>query len=305
MRLHILHETRYDYATAVVAAQHLAHLRPREGPGQVLLDHTLHTQPEPLQCSHSIDAWGNSRSHLVLQQAHQQLLVRAQSLVQTRPVAPSTSSISWEAARDRLAFGAGRPSHSASAFTLRSPAIAPHPAFSAYAAPSFAPGTPLLLAAQDLLQRIHQDFRYAPQSTSFHTPALQVLAQRQGVCQDFSHLMLSCLRSLGLAARYVSGYVLTQPAPGQDRLLGGDASHAWVSLCLPDAPAGADWCDFDPTNRRWGWGSPGTDYVQLALGRDVSDVSPLRGVIQGGAQHSLQVQVTVQAQAEPDAECAP
>jgi transglutaminase-like putative cysteine protease len=295
MKLHILHETRYDYTPAVASAQHLAHLRPRSGRSQQLLSHALGIEPQPLQCSESVDAFGNTRTHFALPHSHTHLRVHAQSLVQTQVAAASHSAISWEAARDRLAYRSGQPYHEASVYAFASPAIELRAEFSSYAAASFAPGTPLLLAAQDLMARIHRDFLYDSQSTAFHTTALQVLAQRKGVCQDFSHLMLSCLRTLGLAARYVSGYVLTQPPPGQTRLLGGDASHAWVSVCLPDAPVGADWCDFDPTNNRWGWDSPGEDYVQLALGRDVTDVSPLRGVIQGRAHQSLQVNVTVQS----------
>ena len=151
-----------------------------------------------------------------------------------------------------------------------------------------------LLPAQDLMSRIHAEFVYESQSTHVNTPALEALAQRKGVCQDFAHIMLACLRAMGLAARYVSGYLLTEPPPGQPRLTGSDASHAWVSVYIPDLPEDSPWCDFDPTNDRWGWGSPGEDYVTLAIGRDYADVSPIRGVIHGGAHHTLTVGVTVQ-----------
>jgi transglutaminase-like putative cysteine protease len=167
----------------------------------------------------------------------------------------------------------------------------------AYARPSFTPGTPLLLGARDLMRRIHRDFTYASQSTEINTPALEALAQRRGVCQDFAHIMLACLRAQGVAARYVSGYLLTQPAEGQPRLVGSDASHAWVSVYLPDLPDGEGytrWWDFDPTNDRDGCGTPGEDYVTLAVGRDFADVSPLRGVIRGGTNHTLTVGVTVE-----------
>ena len=141
---------------------------------------------------------------------------------------------------------------------------------------------------------MHADFRYQSQSTQINTPALQALTQRTGVCQDFAHIMVACLRSLGLPARYVSGYLLTQPAPGTQRLRGSDASHAWAAVYVPDLPAGQRWCDLDPTNRRAGWHSPGEDYVTLATGRDFGDVSPMRGVIHGGASHTLTVGVTVE-----------
>ena len=143
------------------------------------------------------------------------------------------------------------------------------------------------------MHRIHGDFVYESESTEVNTPALEALAQRKGVCQDFAHIMIACLRAMGLAARYVSGYLLTEPAPGSERLVGSDASHAWVSVLLPDLPPDDRWCDFDPTNDRWGWGSPGEDYIVLAWGRDYADVSPIRGVIHGGANHSLHVAVTV------------
>lgn len=149
---------------------------------------------------------------------------------------------------------------------------------------------PLLLAAQNLMARLHADLSYETQSTEVSTPAVDALAQRKGVCQDFAHIMIACWRAMGLPARYVSGYLLTTPPPGQPRLVGSDASHAWVSIYVPDMPEGARWCDFDPTNNRL----PGDDYVTLATGRDFADVSPIRGVIHGGAQHTLEVRVTVE-----------
>jgi transglutaminase-like putative cysteine protease len=152
-------------------------------------------------------------------------------------------------------------------------------------------------AARDLMARIHEDFTYEPQATDVNTPALEALALRKGVCQDLAHVMLGCLRSLGVPARYVSGYLLTEPPPGKPRLLGSDASHAWVSVYLPaeDGGPGGAWTDLDPTNNR----APGEDYVTLAVGRDYYDVSPVRGVIHGGANHTLHVAVTVTPVAEP------
>jgi len=170
-----------------------------------------------------------------------------------------------------------------------------HEAFLAYAQSSFTPGRPLVQAAQELTARMHRDLRYETASTDINTPALEALAQQRGVCQDFAHILVACLRSLGLPAHYVSGYLLTQPPPGQPRLLGSDASHAWASVYLPELATHAcqGWLDLDPTNNRTGWASPGVDYVRLAVGRDFADVSPLRGVLQGGGAHTLEVAVTV------------
>jgi transglutaminase-like putative cysteine protease len=157
----------------------------------------------------------------------------------------------------------------------------------------------LLAAAVHLMHRIYDDFTYESQSTQVNTPALEALAQRKGVCQDFAHILIACLRGMGLPARYVSGYLLTQPAPGTVKLKGSDASHAWASVYVPDLPEGERWVDLDPTNDRAGWPSPGEDYVTLAIGRDFSDVSPIRGVIHGGASHTLQVGVTVEPMTAP------
>jgi transglutaminase-like putative cysteine protease len=178
----------------------------------------------------------------------------------------------------------------ASEFVFASPYVPRDEKFLAYARPCFTPGRPLYQAASELMERIHADFDYETQATDISTPALEALEMRKGVCQDFAHIMLGCLRSLGLAARYVSGYLLTVPPPGKTRLVGSDASHAWVSVYLPreDGEPGA-WADLDPTNNR----TPGEDYVRLASGRDYSDVSPIRGVIHGGANHTLSVAVTV------------
>jgi transglutaminase-like putative cysteine protease len=154
-----------------------------------------------------------------------------------------------------------------------------------FAAPFFTPGRPLLAAVLDLTEQIFHEFRYRPGSTSIHTSTSEVFAQRKGVCQDFAHLEITCLRSLGLAARYVSGYLLTDPPPGQPKLIGADASHAWVSVFFP----GTGWLDFDPTNNQM----PALRHVTLAWGRDFADVSPVRGVFLGGGKHAVHVSVDV------------
>ncbi len=293
MRVQVTHETRYDYQPAVEVAQHVACLRPLHTATQQLLEHRLEVEPRPAQLSAAVDVHGNARTFISLQTPHAQFKVVATSTVCTgcRPMPPS--DIPWEQVRDRFRYRADGSYDDASEFVFASTHVPRHGDFAAYARASFKPGAGLFGAALDLMHRIHTDFRYETHSTEVNTPALVALAQRKGVCQDFAHIMIACLRSIGLAARYVSGYLLTQAAPGAPRLVGSDASHAWVSVLLPDLPPDARWCDFDPTNARWGWGAPGEDYVVLALGRDYADISPIRGVIHGGANHRLRVAVTV------------
>lgn len=293
MKLQITHETRYDYVPAVETAQHMAYLQPLASAYQQLLEHTLTISPLPAQRSLALDVFGNCRCFFSLQTPHSTLQVVSHSLVHTQTRALPVSTISWETTRELMRYVAGGGYESASEFVFASPFVPRHPDFAAYARASFAPGTPVLAAAQDLMRRIYTDFTYESQSTQVNTPALQALAQRKGVCQDFAHIMIACLRAVGVPARYVSGYLLTQPAPGTERLIGSDASHAWVSVYVPDLPPGERWCDLDPTNNRAGWHAPGEDYVTLARGRDFADVSPIRGVIHGGASHTLYVGVTV------------
>lgn len=289
MLLHVVHETRYDYASAVKTAQHMAHLRPAHEAGQQLLSHRLAITPEPAQRSEAQDVYGNTRSFFGLQSAHESLTVVAESVVATASPRPATSGMAWETVRERMRYHREAHYDPASDFIFASPYVPRHADFMAYARPSFGAGRPLLEAAWELTARIHEDFAYESAVTDANTPALEALALRKGVCQDFAHVMLACLRSLGLPARYVSGYLLTQPPPGKTRLVGSDASHAWVSVYLPGEDGPGQWADLDPTNNR----APGEDYVTLARGRDYSDVSPLRGVIHGGAHHRLHVAVTV------------
>jgi len=309
MQLRILHTTEYDYLSSVDFAQHMVHLTPRHSAGQHLLRHALQISPETSARSETTDVFGNRRSFFSLQVPHERLVVQADSEVITSPTlplpdGPAWAAQTWERVREHFRYRAQAPYDPACEFLFASPNVPRDDAFAAFARPVFTPGLPVLEAARALMQKIHTDFTYETASTEVNTPALDALAQRKGVCQDFAHIMLGCLRSLGLPARYVSGYLLTQPPPGTSRLIGADASHAWVALYAPlpadftpseGAPlAGLGaWFDFDPTNNRCGWGSPGEDYVTLAVGRDFSDVSPMRGVIQGGAQHELEVAVTV------------
>jgi transglutaminase-like putative cysteine protease len=310
MLLRILHRTRYRYHGAIDMAQHMVHLRPVDTASQHVLSHELRIDPEPAARSETTDVFGNPRTFFSLQSIHSMLTVEADSLVETQPPEPLPEgqpwrAMHWERVREHFRYRAQAPFDAASEFLFASPYVPRDDAFATFARPAFKPGLPALEAARALMERIHTELTYETHSTEVNTPALEALEQGKGVCQDFAHIMLGCLRSLGLPARYVSGYLLTRPPPGKPRLIGADASHAWVSVYLP-MPAAADapgetptgaWFDFDPTNNRCGWGSPGEDYVTLAIGRDFADVSPMRGVIQSGARHTLAVAVTV---APPD-----
>lgn len=290
-RYHVIHETIYDYATPVVQSRQLLHLAPRDCAWQTCRSHRLDIAPAPaLQLARS-DAFGNPVTQFAIETPHRRLAVRAESVIEVRSRAAlaGTPSSPWEAVRAALAYGARSVRLEGARYLFESPYVRAKHEFAAWAAPCFPPGRPLLAGAQALMQRIHREFEFDAGATTVATPVLQVLADKRGVCQDFAHLMLSCLRSLGLAARYVSGYLLTQPPPGQPRLIGADASHAWVAVYCPDAGGGGRWVDFDPTNDVL----PDTQHVTLAWGRDFGDVSPLRGVILGGGEHALEVAVTV------------
>jgi transglutaminase-like putative cysteine protease len=305
MLLQITHETHYRYQPAVETAQHVAYLQPNTHAGQNLLSHSLHISPQPAQQRDMPDVYGNTRCFFSLQVPHEELTVVAHSLVSTRSHSLPASAIPWEQQRESFRYRAGGAFDAAAEFVFASPFVPRHAEFAAYARPSFLAGASVLDVATSLMERIHTDFTYESQSTEVNTPALEALAMRRGVCQDFAHIMLACLRTLGLPARYVSGYLLTEPAPGTQKLVGSDASHAWVSVYVADLPQGGRWCDFDPTNNRWGWYAPGVDYVTVATGRDFGDVSPLRGVIHGGASHTLRVGVTVSAIGDNPAENTP
>jgi transglutaminase-like putative cysteine protease len=301
MLLHVTHETRYAYTPPVETAQHLAHLKPLATGSQRLVSHSLSISPEPAQRGESPDVYGNARAFFALDSTHEELVVTAESVVETGPpvLSPAASrELPWEEVRERFRYAKDLPFDPASEFVFASRYVPRHEDFAAYARSSFAPGRPVFDAAMDLTLRMYRDFVYDTESTEISTPAIEALAQRHGVCQDFAHIMIACFRTLGLPARYVSGYLLTQPPPGKARLVGADASHAWVSVYLPGEDGPGDWAEFDPTNGR----QPGEDYVALAIGRDYSDVSPMRGVLHGGARHTLDVGVTVRPLEEPPAE---
>jgi transglutaminase-like putative cysteine protease len=289
--LEVEHETRYGYAAPVTQAQHLAYLKPLHDARQQLLQHELWVEPTPLQVLHDTDTYGNARTLFSLNQAHRALRVRARSRVALVPRASAidaSGSPRWEDLGERLRYEAGARFDPAVEFAQPSPYVPRLHALRDYARASFGPGEPVAQGALDLMRRIHADFEFKTAATDVDTPLIEAFEQRVGVCQDFAHLMIAALRMVGLAARYVSGYLLTQPPPGQPALLGADASHAWVQVYCPGTPGLADgWLELDPTNDL----IPDTSHVRLALGRDYGDVTPLRGVIRGGGRHTLEVRV--------------
>lgn len=287
-RLSVRHDTRYRYDTPVEVAHHSAHLRPRDTDWQQVHDWSLHIDPLPDGgVQQSLDAFGNWRHGFGHAQVHETLQVssRFEVDVAVLPTLQPEHSPPWEQVAQALRFAAGVQQPEAVAFVLPSRFV-PHDArLAAHGADLFKPGRPLLDLAVALMQRVHQRMRYRPQSTQVGTDAVQALLLGQGVCQDFAHLMIGVLRAHGLAARYVSGYLLTQPPAGQPRLVGADASHAWVAVWCPQQ----GWVALDPTNAL----AVGADHVTLAWGRDYADVAPLRGVIRGGGSVPPEVAVTV------------
>ncbi len=293
MHYRVHHSTDYRYSSPVQLSRQLLRLSPRQTPWQQVHSHAIRVTPEPNEWIELQDFFGNPMVQFALQQPHSELRVEVESRLCVSPRAPSPASGEsppWEQVRDSLMGSADAGALEASAFLFASPHVAVTQALARYAGHSFTPRRPLLEALLDFTARIFDEFCFDPQATTISTPVEQVLAERRGVCQDFAHLQIACLRSLGLPASYVSGYILTQPPPGQPRLIGADASHAWVSAWCP--PLG--WVDLDPTNNHL----VDTQHVTLAWGRDFSDVSPIRGVILGGGAHDLAVGVTMEPLAD-------
>jgi len=285
MKYRIRHVTHYRYADGVSNSQHDLHLLPRNLPRQRCLSSALTIEPAPIVCRERTDYFGNRATHVVLATAHTQLTVTAQSLVEVESPPPLAvgEDVPWREAVAAMA-APGCDLHTQE-MTYPSPLATPWADLRDYAWPSFSPDRPLLEASVDLMARIHRDFAYDPLATTIATPLAEVFDKRRGVCQDFAHLMIACLRSLGLSARYVSGYLSTTPPPGKPRLQGADASHAWLAIHSPRF----GFVDLDPTNDR----VVGDTHVTLAIGRDFGDVTPLRGVILGGGRHELHVGVDV------------
>lgn len=284
----VRHSTQYKYADPVDLAAHLMHLRPLPAPGQTIVSEALTVSPTPARTSERRDHFGNRATWLFLDTPHRIFEVVSEAVVEVHATAPPDPADTppWEHVRD-LAEAGGAGSWAEAEFRFDSPRVPMLAGARDYAARSFSPGRPILAALLDLNERMYGDFTFRAGVTTVSTPIAQVLERREGVCQDFTHLMLSGLRGLGLPARYVSGYIRTHPPPGQARRRGADQSHAWVGGWLGPAHG---WVGLDPTNGVL----VAEEHVILAVGRDFSDISPLRGMILGGGRHTLQVGVDLE-----------
>jgi transglutaminase-like putative cysteine protease len=283
-RFRIEHVTRYRYLHTVGLNYGEARLLPRDTSRQRVLERRVELDPTPDDYRERADAWGNRVVWFMSRRPHTLLRVTAHAVVEREPAPMPEDSPPWEEVAARLITPAGE-AIAAREFSLESPMIEVLKGATEYASPSFPPGRPLLDAVADLTARIQAEFQYRPNATEIDTPLSEVLEKRHGVCQDFAHLALAGLRGLGLAARYVSGYLETLPPAGMPPQEGADATHAWIGIWLPDR----GWFDFDPTNGV----ATGVGHLTLAWGRDFGDVTPLKGVIHGSGSHTLEVGVTV------------
>jgi transglutaminase-like putative cysteine protease len=308
MRYRVTHVTEYGYAEFVPLCHNVFRLRPRSTTRQICHDSSLHISPSPADRLDRLDAFGNLVTYVAILEPHKKLRIESVSEVDvlaspshlaSEEAMAGSCPEAWEDSVALLASGARPDLHAAREFTFDSTYVHRDAEFARYAAPSFTPGRPLTEALMDLTRRMFDEFTFDPRATSVGTPISQVLSERRGVCQDFAHLQIACCRSMGLAARYVSGYVRTIPPKGQKRLVGADASHAWVSVFIPPSPerdtaggplASGTWIDFDPTNGLL----VSTDHVTLATGRDYDDIAPVRGVLTGPSRHTLRFGVDVE-----------
>jgi transglutaminase-like putative cysteine protease len=288
-KIRVMHETFYDYSFPVELSHHLAYLSPRIDSSQKVLNHEFQIHPNPDSTSINVDYHGNTRTFFTITKPHKSLKVSSQMEVEIldpySDFNPETTP-TWETIRDLFIFSENLPFKAASQYLYPSPFIPIHEKFKLYALQSFSKDKPIGLSLIDLNQRIHNDFKYKPLSTEINTPVLEVLDKKSGVCQDFSHVFIACLRSLGIPAHYISGYILTKPPEGQKKLIGSDASHAWIGAYCPGS--WGEYLELDPTNKM----IAGSSHIRIAKGRDFGDVSPLRGIIRGGGEHILKVAVT-------------
>jgi transglutaminase-like putative cysteine protease len=287
MRYRVRHISAYRYGANIMLAHHLLHLSPRQAPRQRILSHRLTIDPAPSALSRHLDYFGNPTSYFELTEPHMRLSIESEIEIEVEEprYAPADMDAPWDSLAAQLAEPTSRDARAAGAFAYPSGMVALSAEVKAYALPSFPPGRGIGAAAFDLTRRIRTEFTFDPSATTIATPVAEVLRNRRGVCQDFAHLQIACLRALGLSARYVSGYLRTTPPPGRPRAIGADVSHAWLSVWC----GGELWLDLDPTNGRAG----SSDLITLAWGRDYGDVSPTVGVIFGSSIQHLTVSVDV------------
>jgi transglutaminase-like putative cysteine protease len=285
----VVHRTEYRYDAEVTGSYSEAHLVPRTLAHQTCLESGMAIDPTPSDRSDHVDFFGNVTTFFSVDTPHTTLTVLSNSVVEVHPPPeiPAGAGPAWSAVPALLRQDpALDPEGHGRGLALDSPLVSATPEARRYALPSFGDGVPVATAARDLCARIYKDFEYRPGATGIATGVHEVLDRREGVCQDFAHLMIACLRSVGLPARYVSGYIETEPPPGAEKLEGAYASHAWASTFVP----GYGWLDLDPTNGT----VPDDRYVVTAWGRDYADVAPIKGVIySAGRSQELVVAVDV------------
>ena len=283
----VRHVTTYDYEDLVSVSHHILRLTPHDSPQQRCLQGNISIRPTPASHNRHLDYFGNISTCFTLLEPHERMVIESTSELEVTALERPDFATSppWETVRDKLPADRTVEGLTAYQFVFDSTRIEASAELGDYARESFPPGRPLLNGMLDLTGRINRDFRFDTKATEVSTPVETFFEKRRGVCQDFSHLQIACMRSLGLPARYVSGYLRTEPPPGKSRLVGADASHAWCSAYSP----GAGWVDFDPTNNC----VPSDGHITVAWGRDYSDVSPIHGVLMGGARHTLDTGVDV------------
>jgi transglutaminase-like putative cysteine protease len=288
MKYEVVHTTEYHYEGAISLCHNIAQLLPRSTAGQHCKKTIIRISPQPDVTNEYVDFFGNKVLYFAIQQEHKKLSVTVSSVVEKEKTdiraLAQQNNITWEEAKKRLQENRAD-YFDARQYKLETPMTAISADITAYAQQSFKANRSLFDAVSDLMKRIHKDFEFKPGFTTIATPLTTVMQQRKGVCQDFAHLAIACIRSVGLPARYVSGYIETVPPPGKEKLAGVDASHAWFGVFIP----GTGWVDFDPTNDQ----VPSDQHITIGWGRDYADITPLKGVILSSGQHSLQVSVDV------------
>jgi Transglutaminase-like enzymes, putative cysteine proteases len=283
----VSHRTTYRYSIPVSLSHHVLHLTARTSTSQVCHRTALRISPTPTAHSSGKDYFGNPVAFVTLQHQHKELMMHVKSVIEVLPrtVPAAETTAPWDGIYDALSRDTSDEGLEAIQFAFESPQTRISDEIRAYARRSFPPGRPVLEGALDLTRRINREFVFDTTATTVSTPVDDVLRSRRGVCQDFAHLQIACLRALRLPARYVSGYILTRPPEGRDKLIGADASHAWLSVWCP----GDGWVDLDPTNDV----VASLEHITLAWGREYGDISPVNGAIFGGGAHSIQVGVDV------------
>ncbi len=293
MDYEVIHTTEYLYEDSTSLCHNIARLMPRSTSTQFCKKTNVRISPHPDVVNEYLDFFGNKTLYFAIQQEHRKLTVTVQSVIVKDNAAPKIDfnrEITWEEASALL--HEQRPEYlDARQYVPETPMTAITGPIRDYAIPSFTPGRSLFDAVNDLMQRIFVEFEFKAGFTAIATPLEAVMQLRKGVCQDFAHLAIACIRSMGLAARYVSGYIETLAPPGKEKLAGVDASHAWFSVFIP----GSGWADFDPTNNQ----RPAERHLTIGWGRDYADISPLKGVIMSSGRHKLAVSVDVRRISKP------